>query len=378
MPRTILSTGNVLLDRELDDLRAEVERLRSQVSGQVLQPEPPAVSAVGVEAIGIDGAQGLQGVVTLGEGQGIDLSQSGQRIEVAAAVCDVSASDVGYSSATKTYDDFAEVVSDLASHTMDTGETYSRQVQYGNTAKEIAVDAVGARAVWNGHSDSYAVSRNFGNTFTQRIIIEPGSLPPAYGKAWGGPSLVARQGATGYQEYTAQWYEGTSLGSYWNVRLTKMVSGIWTVIRVVYAYRIPQAGDEFMFEVAPGVQRIYINGILVLYETDTSLSPTHAAFYLGGISLGSPYYPTHATYYEIEPRLRRTGGYAGTSSEMSRCDHVHDGVYSVRFGYEHGSSSASVSGNVQVDIDGGLDATINASHGYVGIRNAWRRSFLIG
>lgn len=376
MPRTIRTSGDYAVDRELDALWHALDAIkRLEVETAAVTA---AVSAVGVEAIGIDGAQGLQGVVTLGEGQGIDLSQSGQRIEVAAAVCDVSASDVGYSSATKTYDDFAEVVSDLASHTMDTGETYSRQRQYGDFAdRVIRVDATGAYSAGAPYSDYYTVSRDFGNTFTQRIVIEPGSLPSTSGNTWGSVALVARQGATGYQEYTATWTPYGSLGTQWQVILSKFVSGILTYMMNVRGYRVPQAGDQFMLEVAPGVQRVYVNGTLAAYSSDTAISPTHAAFYLSGIDFGSPYYPTHATYYEIEPRLRRTGGYAGTSSEMSRCDHVHDGVYAVRFGYEHGTS-ITTSGDVHLDIDGGLDATMSETHGYVALRNAWRRSFLIG
>lgn len=394
MPRTIRTSGDYAVDRELDALWHALDAIK-RLEVETAQDGDDAVRVSGVQSIAELGLPGVDGHVTLSEGDAIIIQQSDRDFAFSVDLCDDTPQDVVGASAV-VVPEFVDTFTDTdgtrlhtGGHVSDTGHTwiYAR-TSIGPSPGPYAIVSSG-RTQHDGGTGGFT---------TGAIIADPliSATPSAHCQL--DFDFVPSSGL--WITNVAMLCTYVTDYTYWNNEGVYIIAGPWyggemdewgitcivpgTVVDGDgYVYPFGPLSDALhhttIYHAPEGANyrvRVTIDSVQLLdfaYEPDSGLGARNRI----GIQIGATA-PT-STYVDniVIGQIVAGGASPGVASVPSRCDHTHLGVRSLNIHTASGAGS-ELYGDIQLSENGGLEIGQTLDENMILLSNGWRRSFLIG
>ena len=424
VPRTIRTTGDRGLDRELDLLWEQIKQITVVEAPQSTVVTPPFEIGLYVRTIAEQPNSGVSGDVTFTDSGGTEITQNDQNFDFySVPLCDDPPEDIagGVVASVPTItaeftDTFtnttaADITWDPRSvHSADTAQTYSSN----NTSSTllIAVDDVlkqsvlpnGLKAtpIYSPSAQTYAISMQM------RLRVDGAGINWVLGF----PFLNVKydSGTDWLQENAVIWN-----GSGWDdvpfyragYYVTSGPTKRWVIIKVTWVWDDTSEPDPIDW-IGHNVDTVLVSSTTTLtidqwYTLIWMNSAAEKALWVDGVKVcttsdnDAPGSDSTKRYMAFGQQAiySTTGNYtwemdnlsggpytlsaadAGDSTYASRCDHVHEGVHSVARRTASGTAGTAFTGDVVLQEDGGIDLGEDVANNRIKIASGYRRRLML-
>lgn len=395
MPRTIRTSGDYAIDRELDALWRAVEAIkRADVSTSTESTDVPQV--IGVRTVAEFGSPGVDGHITLSEGDAILIDQADRDFKVSVDLCDDTPHDIVGKSGivvpelVETFTDEDGTILHVGGHLADTGQQWQYARSLWGPAPGPYVITSGGRSQHQGFVWPSTTAAILGDPLVSAVPSMPCQMDFDFMSLSGKLDTNVAMLCT---------HEGGSY-PYWNTEGVYIELGWgygddmdeWGIQCLVPGTDVD--GDSYKFPYGPLTDTLHH---ATIYHAPEGANYRVKVSIDGDQLLDFAYQPysglgaRNRIAIEIRAQAPTTsyvdnivvgqvvdgGASAGTALVPSRCDHTHLGVRSLR-SQSSGGLGSQLFGNVLISENGGLDVGQNLDSNKITLAAGWRRSFLIG